>query len=54
MRSSLTLFLGSAYADGFPMLQYSAPVLKAANDAVKVCQCGVVSLISSQDTDTDL
>jgi hypothetical protein len=37
----LTFFLGSAYGDGIPMLQYSEPVVKAAIDDVKVCHCGV-------------
>ena len=36
MRSLPLTFLVSAYVDGVPMLQYSAPVLKATIDDVKV------------------
>jgi hypothetical protein len=37
-------FLGSAYLDGVPLLQYSAPVVKATLDNLKVYHCGVVAI----------
>jgi hypothetical protein len=36
----LTLFC-SGYGDVVPVLQYSAPVVKAIIDGVKVCHCGM-------------
>ena len=48
------IFFGSGYGDGVPMLQYSAPVVKAAIDSVKVCHCDVVSLVSPRVIDADL
>jgi hypothetical protein len=40
----LVFFIGSCYSDGVPMLHYSAPVIKATIDDVKVCHCVVVTI----------
>jgi len=51
----LTFFLGRAYGGGVPLLRYSAPVVKATIDDVKVASSQSIGILSeSRVTDLDL